>query len=110
MLDAFVVRLLRRHVGVCHVAAPQANVNHLVLKRTRSPSRRRRWGRPRTLTAPARARRRTSGIPCPCNSAFVDGRHDGAIMQHDRLQRHENVDLRRETRPGRALEVAVDAP
>ena len=54
MLDAFVMRLLRRHVGVCHVAAPQANVNHLVQKRTRSPSRRRRWGRPRTLTAPAR--------------------------------------------------------
>ena len=54
MLDAFVIRLLRRHVGVCHVAAPQHNVNRFVIKRTRSPSRRRRWGCLRTPTAPAR--------------------------------------------------------
>ena len=54
MLDAFVVRLLRRLVDVCHVAAPQHNVNRFVIKRTRSPSRRRRWGCLRTPTAPAR--------------------------------------------------------
>ena len=30
MLDAFVVRLLRRHVGVCHVAAPQDDVGQFV--------------------------------------------------------------------------------
>ena len=81
-------------------------------KRTRSPARRRCCGRLRMLTAPARSLgpgRRAAGraeSPCPCSSALVDGRHDGAITQHGRLQRHGNADLGRETRSGRGLEVA----
>ena len=59
---------------------------------------------------PGPTRRRSSGIPCLCSSALVHGRHDGAITQHGRLQRHGNVDLGRETRSGSGLEVAVDAP
>ena len=85
-------------------------------RRTRSPTRRRCCGPPRTPTAPARSLgsgRRAAGraeSSCPCSSALVDGRHDGAITQHGRLQRHGNADLGRETLSGSGLEVAVDAP
>ena len=59
---------------------------------------------------PGPTRRRSSGIPCPCFSALVVGRHDAGITQHGRLQRHGNVDFGRETRSGSGLEVAADAP
>ena len=52
MLDAFVVHVLWRQVALCHVVVSQPNVNHFVLKRTRSQGRRRHRGRPCTLTAP----------------------------------------------------------
>ena len=122
MLDAFVVRVLLRHVAFAVDAVRETNPGQVVdtrvfeTKRTRSPARRRCCGRLRMLTAPARSLgpgRRAAGraeSPCPCSSALVDGRHDGAITQHGRLQRHGNADLGRETRSGSGLEVSVDAP
>ena len=44
---------------------------------------------------PGSTRRWSSEIPCPCYSAFNDGRHDAAITQHGRLQQHEKLDRRR---------------
>ena len=119
MLDAFVVRVLRRQVALCHDAVREANPGQEVDLRAK--------GHTFTVTQtsletsedahssgpvpwPGPTRRRSSGIPCLCSSALVHGRHDGAITQHGRLQRHGNVDLGRETRSGSGLEVAVDAP
>ena len=116
MLDAFVVRLLRRRVGICHVGAPSSKcqspctkvhtfTSTQTLLRTSEDAH-----SSGPVPWPGPTRRRSSGIPCPCSSALVNGRHVAAITHHGRLQRHGNVDLGRETRSGSGLEVSVDAP
>ena len=42
--------------------------------------------------SPGKTGRRSSGIPCPCYSAFDDGRHDAAITQRWRPKQHEKLD------------------
>ena len=115
MLDAFVMRLLRRHVGVCHVGAHQPKSDSLYKSAhvhqyadVAADVRGRSQLRPGSLARADAPQVDWNAVPV--FSALVDGRHDGAITQHGRLQRHGNVALGRETRWGSGLEVAADAP